>query len=558
MISEKLKKAIEQVRNAIYGQQVREAIASSMEAVGEAEYQHEIDTTNKINIQNVKIEELGEKFIQAIQSGTANANILEIINARGEYETLGQRLDAELLVDVLLGNERNRLLKAYDSLGELLGKIDNEGFYFSTMGAGDIDCPVIPKMIPGGDLYIDCNEPEVAILSESGAENEPFKTIEHCFEYLKGKVIDENLIIHIRAGEYNEHITISNILGSGNITIVFEKGVKINGGLYIKGIQKAIAITGNNAIVSHGGETTKANGAIYVDNCDFVNINGLQVIGINGTSDWGIIAYKGSNVFVDSCNITGFNHWGSATSAQYNSKLVIKNCKGSTNNKSIHALYGSSIVCEGTIPNATTKGNCDVLSTLTDNNAVMTNADSGETAPVPPASSENPTTTHILSTNKITSYCGKYGWDLTTGSYQHKLYQGKYYSSYGESWNWRGYFSHDRQSFLNIVNGKEVVGIKMRFSRKSVGGDSATIKVRLFGTVSRGTGSAPTGDFDYGYITAIKKGETIWVDLPREAINHMINYNIAGFILYHPQGTGEVVNYGIFEDTTGQLQITVR
>ena len=111
MISEKLKKAIEQVRNSIYGQHVREAIASSMEAVGEAEYQHEIDTTNKINIQNVKIEELGEKFIQAIQSGTANANILEIVNARGEYETLGQRLDAELLVDVLLGNERNRLLK---------------------------------------------------------------------------------------------------------------------------------------------------------------------------------------------------------------------------------------------------------------------------------------------------------------------------------------------------------------------------------------------------------------------------------------------------------------
>lgn len=558
MIGEKLKKAIEQVRNSIYGRDVREAIASSMEAVGEAEYQHEIDTINKINIQNVKIEELRDKFIQAIQSGTADANILEIINARGEYDTLGQRLDAELLVDVLLGNERNRLLKTYDSLGELLGKIDNEGFYFSTMGAGNIDCPVIPKMIPGGDIYIDCNESEVAILNESGAENAPFKSLEHCFEYLKGKVIDEDITIHIRTGKYNEHITISNILGSGNLAIVFEEGVKINGGLYFKSIQKSIAITGNNAIVSHGGETTKSNGAIYIDNCDFVNINGLQVIGINGTSDWGIIAYRGSNVFATDCNITGFNHWGSALSSQYNSKLVVKNCKGSTNNKSIHAINGGEIRCVGTIPNATTKGNVDELSIMVDNNAVMTNADSGEMAPVPPASSENPTTTHILSPNKITSWSGKYGWDLTVGSYQHKLYQGKYYSSYSESYNWRGYISHDRQSFLNIVNGKEVVGIKMRFSRKSVGGDYDSIKVRLFGTTSRGTGSAPSSNFDYGYITAIKKGETIWIDLPREAINHMLNYNIAGFIIYHPQGTGEVVNYGIFEDTTGQLQITVR
>lgn len=557
MAREKLIKAIEEIRQAIYGQEVREAIASSMEAVGEAEYQHEIDTMNKINNQNVKIEDLKEQFLQAIKSGTENPNILEIVNARGEYDTLGQRLDAELLVDILLGNERNRLLKTYDSLGELLGKIDNEGFYFSTMGAGDIDCPVIPKMIPGGTIYVDCNESEIAVLNEKGTENAPFKSLEHCFSYLKGKVIDEEIKIVIKSGEYNEHITISSILGSGRLTIEMEKETKINGGLYFQGINKYINISGNKAVISHGGETTKANAAIYFDNCSYAYVNRLNVLGINNVSDWGIIAYRGSNVVVENSIISGFNHWGSALSAHYNSKLAIKNCTGSTNSKSIHALYGSEIVCEGTIPNATTKGSNDILSKLTDNNAVMTNA-TDEGNPVPPPSSENPTTTHILSTNKITSYCGNYGWDLTVGSYQHKLYQGKYYSSYGETWNWRGYISHDRQSFLNIVNGKEVVGIKMRFSRKSVGGDSATIKVRLFGTTSKGSGSAPTGNFDYGYITAIKKGETIWVDLPKEAINHMINYNIAGFILYHPQGTGEVVNYGIFEDTTGQLQITVK
>lgn len=549
----KLRKEIENIRKAVFGSQVRKAIADGIEELANTEEAHIEDTDNKIAKQNAIIDRLIAKYDEVIASGTENPNMLEIVEAREGYKSLLERLTADQLRDILLGNEDNRLLQAFDSLGELLGTIDNEGFYFSKVSAGDIDCPTIPTVVEGGTYYVDNNA--IAVLSENGTEEMPFKSLEHCFEYFKGKISNEDITIIIKAGEYNEHPKITSLLGGGHLTLVLEEGAKLNGGLYFKGIEKVISITGNTAIIQHGGETTKANGAIYFDNCRLGYVTNLQVIGLNNVSDWGIIAYKGSNVFVDSCTISGFNHWGSALSSQYNSKLCAKNCKGSTNNKSIHAIHGGEIRCVGTIPNATTKGNVDELSVMIDNNAVMTNADSNT---ITPPSNVNPTTTHTVNPSKITSWCGNYGWDLTVGSYEHKLYQGKYYSNYPDTWNWRGFIGYKRTDIANVINNKEIVGIKIQLSRKSVGGNASSVAVRLWGTDSTGTGSAPNPAYDYGTITSIKKGETQYIQLPASAINHIKSGAISGFLLYHPKGSVEVANYAIFETTTGKLQITVR
>ena len=185
----------------------------------------------------------------------------------------------------------------------------------------------------------------------------------------------------------------------------------------------------------------------------------------------------------------------------------------------------------------------------------MTNADSNATTP---PSNVNPTTTHTVNPSKITSWSGKYGWDLTTGSYEHKLYQGKYYNSYSNDWNWRGFIGYTRSDIAAIISGKEIVSAKLKLVRKAVGGDYASVNIRLYGTDSAGSGSAPNPAFDYGVLGTIKKGETIWITLPQLAIDHIKSGAISGFLLYHPNGTTEVRNYAIYETTSGALQLTVK
>lgn len=550
-----IKELIQKIRISCYGIDVREAIASGFEGMVAEEEKHKEEISLLVDNHASLVNQVLEKFDRIIASGTENPNMLEIVEARGEYKSLLERLNAEQLKDILVGLEANRKFKAFDDLGELLGTIDNTGIYFNSIEAGYVNSPSIIGVVEGGTYHIDNSTASTYSL---GGSEKTFNSLSECVAYFKNKVINGNLTINIKAGIYNEHVYIENILGSGKIVFNLENGVVINGGLYFYGLNKQVFINGNNAIVNHGAETTMANGAIYVENCTFVNIALLQVIGINNISDWGIIAYNGGNVRVDRCNISGFNHWGSALSCQGLSKLVAIDCVGENNNKSVHALNGGVVVASGKIPHASTQGNNDTTSTITTNGAVMSRPNTSSDTPIAPPNTENPTTTYTVNASKVASWCGNYGWDLTVGSYKHKLYQGKYYSSYPDTWNWRGYIGYTRADIANVINGKEIVGAKILLARKSVGGDYSTVKVRLYGTTSTGTGSAPSLNFDYGYVAVIKKGESIWVDLPQLAITHIKNNNIAGFVLYHPTNNGEVVNYAIFEDTTGKLQLTVR
>lgn len=548
----KIKTSIKKVRDAVYGLEVRSAIADSMELVADHTVETKKEIDEMVKSQYEKMDELQKHYYEVITTG--GDSITEIVDARVPFGSLKEKLDhmeqtaLENSEDILVGGERNKQIKVYDENGDTIGTLSKNGFNFSEIYVGDIISDSIVK-VQGLDsvttLYVDSAKGNNL---NPGTEALPFKTINGAINSL-GKYLLRNVKIIVKAGEYNEHIKFYGFIGSARIELEFEEGSVLNGGIVGLGTLARIYIYGNNTILNHVYDANYYNAPITTESVNYMYIKQLKIRGALGASNYGAIARRGSNVYIDDCEISHINNGYALVSTEM-STMYANNIKGENNKNALRALYGSSLFINGTTPYASgTDVNIGGQVIGTPNPTKPTTSSNGNTASSVVEVSIKPS--NYYSHRSVT------GW--TSNTDKHRLYQGKYNSSNPDSYNWRGVMAYTVSDIQNKLNGKTIVSATIDINRKAQGGDYSTVEVRLYGSTSRGgTGSAPALTFDYGIIGKANKGGKHTFTIPNKVITDLRAGNINSLVLAHPQGTSEVKNYAIFELSSGAITVKVK
>lgn len=546
----KIQELVRKIREAVYGLDVREAIAGGIEGIAEAEEKHrqeteelinnyKEDTDNKINNQNDRIDDLNEHYNQVIQSG--GDSVLEIVDARVPFNTLKEKLndleEKSLNVkDITLGavnEEENRTLKVINNEGELVGLIDKDNTTFTNMEIANLTCQNVISTQSAVKLYVNGNTGDDA--NDGLSESKPLLTIMEAVNRLS-KYLKANVYIYIAGGTYNEKIFCDGFCGAGSLYFQFSPNVIINGEIYVNSCTTAIRFNGDSTVLNH---TTTRQSAYTIYTTPYAYMNNFV---INGNSDtkYCVEGNQGGSGAIKSSTLNN-----SSTSAIVGfecSNLYIVNCIGSGHAEySIYSASGSTICIYNKIPDAN-KDNWNTTGII-----------HGTATKTPSVVTEKPVISSIktYSSKKQLSYRGIDGWSNRVNAYQ-----GQYDSSKPSTYNHYGVYVLDSSTMKTDLNGKTIEAVKLTLKRYKEGqgiGQATSVNINIYGSTTTGTGSKPALSKKYVTASKIAKNQTFTVTLPNSFINDVLVNGINSLVLHTTDGS----NYCKM-DSTFQLEITYK
>ena len=547
---------VKKIRDAVYGLDVRKAIADSLESAGNYVDKTKKDTdklienqNGKIDAQNNRIDELEEHYRDVITSG--GDSVLEIVDARVPFACLKDKLEhmervaLESSEDIIIGGERDKKFIVTDEEGETLGIISKEGANFEEITVKKIISPSVVGIQKLTTLYVDVNTGNDA---NSGSQEYPFKSILAAINSLD-KFLVGNIAINVKAGVYNEEIKLYGFTGPARIEITFEEGSTLNGDIVVLGNTARLFIYGNNLKLNYEMFNSGFPSVCAAEATAYLY---LKQIHINGApnSNYGISSRRGSGVYVTECTIDNITA-GSVILAQECSTVTIHETVGSNNKYGLKAWLGGTIYVHGKVPVATTQ-----IQTATHGQIVGNPVPTASSNPSNPGAG-NTVTEVILKPTNIGSYRSVDGWTL--GNATHRLYMGKYNAKNSNNYNWRGLMQYNPSDIVNKLGSKTIVSATIDINRKPVGGDYSTVTVKLYGTTAKiGSSSRPPLTYDYGTLGTASKGKDMTFTLPVKAVKDLKAGNINSLVLAWADGTNEVRNYSIFELSSGTIAVKVK
>lgn len=554
---------VKKIRDAVYGLDVREAIASGLEEAGYYVDKTKKDTdklienqnelikyqNSKIDRQNDRIEEIHNHYKEVIQSG--GDSILEIVDARVPFANLKDKLDymervaLESSEDIIIGGLRDKKFIVTDEDGETMGIISKEGINFEEITVKNIVSSSVVGTQKAKTLYVDAVKGNDA---NSGTEAYPFKTIQAAINSLN-KFLLSNIAIIVKAGTYNEEIKLYGFTGPARMEITFNTGVVLNGDIVALGNTARLFIYGGNNKLAHEIYNTGYPGVIVAESTNYLYIKQLIING-NVGADHGIVSRRGSNVYVTDCTIDNISN-GTALVAQENSTLVVHETIGKGNKYGLKAQYGGTIYVHSKVPVATTQ-------TVSASHGQIIGTPTPTTSTTSSSSTTGGSVTEvILKPSSIGSHRSVDGW--TSSSATHRLYMGKYNSKNGNTYNWRGLMQYTTSDVVNKLGSKTIVSATIAINRKSSGGDYSTVSVKLYGSTAKvGSASRPPLTYEYGVLGSASKGKDAVFNLPIKAITDLKAGNINSLVLAYADGTSEVRNYSIYELDSGVITVRVK
>lgn len=547
---------VKKIRDAVYGLEVRKAIADSLETAGNYVDKTKKDTDKQIenqngliDAQNNRIDELEEHYREVITSG--GDSVLEIVDARVPFACLKDKLDhmervaLENSEDIIIGGERDKKFIVVDEEGETIGIISKEGVNFDEMTVKNIVSPSVVNVQKLTTLYVDCTTGNDA---NSGTQEYPFKSIQAAINSLN-KFLTGNVAINVKAGVYNEEIKLYGFTGPARMEITFEAGTTIKGDIIALGNTARLFIYGNGSTINYEMFNAGFPCVVAAEATAFLMVKELVV---NGTSNanYGISSRRGSNVYVHTCTVDNITN-GAVITAQEGSTAMMYEVIGSNNKYGLKAWYGGTIYVHNKVPVATTP-----IQTAQHGQIVGTGVPTASTNTATPGTPTEVTEITITPAN-IGSHRNVDGW--TASNATHRLYMGKYNKNNSNNYNWRGLMQYTTSDVVNKLGSKTIVSATIDIDRKSSGGDYSKVSVRLYGSTSKiGSSTRPALTYDYGVLGTATKGKAGTYTLPVKAVTDLKAGNINSLVLAWADGTNEVRNYSIYELSSGTIKVMVK
>ncbi|MGM0903057.1 MAG: phage tail spike protein [Bacillota bacterium] len=303
-----------------------------------------------------------------------------------------------------------------------------------------------------------------------------------------------------------DDVEISNFLGNGTLRINLN-GFKLNGSIAVVGVGAQFV-----EIMSGTVNSRHPDYCIRVDRSTYVRIQGVKTYG-NNIANRGIWVHAGSAAFLDGCEAYNVNAgFAASTSAQ----ITIMNGKGSASQYGVHAFWGGIIYVDGTIPSGATRD----VQEATGEVLGYTTSSGGETTPPPPP----PETTKTWYANDANNWSTSGYWsndDVKQGNYGYGTRTGYWF------------FPNDISSTLT---GKTIKSMRCYVKRKSAGGSSGSVPIRIHWHTYADKPSGQPNDLDLsGSEEAVKNlawGEEGWVTLPSSFYNNFESGEAKGLGVY--------------------------
>ena len=547
---------VKKVRDAVYGLDVRKAIADSLESAGNYVDKTKKDTdklianqNGKIDAQNNRIDELEEHYRDVIVSG--GDSVLEIVDARVSFACLKDKLEhmervaLENSEDIIIGGERDKKFIVVDEEGETIGNISKDGVNFHEITVKKIISSSVVSTQTSKTIYVDATNGNDA---NSGTQAYPYKSIQAAINSLN-KFLLSNVAINIKAGTYNEEIKLYGFMGPARLEITFEEGSVLNGDVIALGNTARLFIYGNNMTINHIVYNTGFPAVITAESTNYLYLKQVKING-SANADNGIVSRRGSNVYITTSVIDNITN-GTTIVAQENSTLTVQDVLGSNNKYSLKATYGGAIYVHSKVPVATQQ-----IVSSTHGQIIGTPTPTASTS-TPNANTPTTITEITITPTNIGSHRSVDGW--TASNATHRLYMGKYNAKNSNNYNWRGLMQYTTSDVMNKLGSKTIVSASIDINRKSAGGDYSKVSIRLYGSTSKiGSPARPTLTYDYGVLGTSTKGKDATYTLPVKAVTDLKAGNINSLVLAWADGTNEVKNYSIYELSSGTIKVMVK
>lgn len=518
------------IRDAVYGIEVRENIASTFEKFGELEDNHISDTNTKINTQNNRINELEDKYNQVITSG--GDSVLEIVDARVPFKSLKEKLDwveKEAIngdADVWLGGSRNKKIVILDADNETRGVISRDSIDFDNIKVSNLNADNVDLYQNAITIYVSNSGNDI----NTGTASSPKRTLKGALNSIN-KNLQGTVNITILSGTYNEGTIFLSGFKSNRLTINLDNAT-INANFdFYDCFNIGVYGTGNiNQLVGTIYHIRSLNSYIELG-------GGLIFNGTTGTQ-LGITATNGGKIAIRNCIVNNYTGWAGAMYANTGGHIISHTVKGSNNNTAYYAEIGGIITIGG--PTRAYGGiviSDDSIYKLAAS-AIATNADGTTGTPVIPPTPEVQPSTKFYYPQAYKSYRAIDGW-------KDGIWQGRYNSSNPLSYNYYGCYMLNGAAIRADLAGKTITLAQLRIKRKTVGGSEGAVNVRIYGsTATYATTTQPALSYDYGIIGSVLWGKELVVKISTTVVQNIVSNGINSLILHFPDGS----NYALFEN----------
>lgn len=324
-IPESIKKKANQVRNEVYGKDVREALASGIEEAGDIADQANTKSDDAVE----QVDNIQAQVDQLVVEGDSSVEAAQArVDAEGKsYPTLKARLDA----------------KETEFSSQLAQKANME------------QTPVASSA--NVDYYVSITGDD----SNPGTSTKPFATINQALSKIPDMIRRNHVYtIHLGEGEWNEELVISNKLIYGELTIQGTTENRLNHKVIKvyceKLIGKANFLNITTTTVDASGpsfEFSECTPHMYVKNCEAL-ADPLVEKGV--TRVIGLLADYGSQVYVEDSHFPGKRY---GIRSNYLSRVFSKNNTGDGNSFGVGARWGGIVSIYGTNPTGDIEYNTD-------------------------------------------------------------------------------------------------------------------------------------------------------------------------------------------------------
>lgn len=416
--------------------------------------------------------------------------------------------------EMVLGgpNNGNGRLVVLNSNGEQIADLNAGNGGFSDLYVANLDSPTVLSY--GADtinLYVSDRWLDYPNAVDPNDENDgsgwasPLATISEALRRIP-KYYDGTATINLPYnGIFYEDIFVRGFLGTGSITISGGSGVRVNG-----------TVTASSNLCSIYMRDFTVNGAsgsyavVQVAKSSYVDFNNVKVYGNNSQRGFDIREHSYSQL--GNCEVYDVDY---GILGRYGATAYISNCKGLGKSYGVQA-QGGFVVGTGTAPSGTT-GN-----TLANQGGEITASfsfDSGSATP-PPA----PETTKTFSATSGDSWRDNFGGQWYG---QSEVVQG-YWGGYGV---YKGLWFFG-SSPSTTVTGKTIKAMRLKVTRKSVGGASGAVTVYF---KPHGYTSKPSGSPSYlnaSTTASFKFNESKWITIPSSFYPLFQNGSAKGIGIY--------------------------
>lgn len=373
-----------------------------------------------------------------------------------------------------------------------------------------------------------------ATTNGNGTETKPFNNFLSLQYHLEATpIINKNITINVLStGNIVDDFSLTNLSGTGSITINFAKGLIKKGssyGIRLSNIENNVTVNGNKTAynTSDGAVIDKNNCGMWFYKCKYVIVKNICINSVNDG-----IQYEQSNGYIQTVDFL-------------NTHLAI-NCKNSSNihvfdiagncTKSLYCQMGGIIHIGKTGASITSQGTTEENSGKIFTYGTLTKTNSYVVAPTTPS---------LVQTQRSFSYTdygyftkGANGININAWNPNGKIvYQGDW--SYGNN---QGYFTLPNTDIDNFLSNATILdGSSITLKRASSGGYSTPQGVYLRGSTTTTLGSGtPNYLANEYYLGTLSLGEQATFTLPKAFVEGLKNKSIKSICFYVANGSNYI------------------